>query len=103
MYFDIDRDALVAGWNLGFGKIVMTGNAYMLVDGDGTRHEFTGTTNIIGDSQEFEGCTTDGTFIDYRALGYRPGRGPTDGNMLNFPTGRVLLTAPPEIMPLTRF
>jgi RHS repeat-associated protein len=79
MYFDIDRDALVAGWNIGFGKIVMTGNAYMLVDGDGTRHEFTGITNIIADSQEFEGCTTDGTFIDYSARGYRPGRGPTDG------------------------
>src|SRR5262245_59029231 len=40
MYFDVDRDTLVAGWNLGFGKIVMTGNQYLLVDPDGTRHEF---------------------------------------------------------------
>jgi RHS repeat-associated protein len=101
MYFDIDRDTLAAGWNLGFGKIVMTGNQYMLVDGDGTRHEFTGITNIAGDYQEFHGCTTDGTFIDYRAGGYAPGKGPTDGKNIwhggyaQFPNGTTVSYASP--------
>jgi RHS repeat-associated protein len=74
----------------------MTGNQYMLVDGDGTRHEFTGITNIAGDYQEFEGCTTDGSFIDYTAGGYAPGRGPTDGKNIwhggyaEFPDGTTV-------------
>jgi hypothetical protein len=41
--FDVDRDTLVPGWNLGFGKIVMAGTSYMLIDADGTRHPFQGT------------------------------------------------------------
>src|SRR5262245_1669008 len=80
MYFDIDRDTLVAGWNIGFGKIVMPGNQYILIDADGTRHEFSGITDTsYGWFQFFSGRATDGTFIDYSAFGYRPGFGPTDG------------------------
>jgi hypothetical protein len=102
MYFDIDRDTLVAGWNLGFGKIAMTGNQYMLMDGDGTRHEFSGVTTPSGGGvwQFFAGRTTDGTFIDYSAQGPSPGNGPTDGrNIYNgvatFPDGtRVDYSAP---------
>jgi RHS repeat-associated protein len=102
MYFDIDRDTLVAGWNLGFGKIVITGNQYMLVDGDGTRHEFSGIITPSGGGvwQFFTGRTTDGTFIDYSAQGPSPGYGSTDGrNIYNgsasFPDGtHVSYSAP---------
>src|SRR5262245_16036174 len=75
--FDIDRDTLVPGWNLGFGKIVMAGDTYMLIDGDGTRHPYQGTLRRgfappAGALQTFEAFTTDGTFIDYYAEGYQP-------------------------------
>src|SRR5215475_6775630 len=81
MYFDIDRDTLVPGWNIGFGKIVMTGNQYMLIDADGARHEFTGiiSTDSYSYFQTFNGRTTDGTFIDYFAFGYKPERDQTGG------------------------
>ncbi|HZF38372.1 MAG TPA: hypothetical protein VE715_06100, partial [Blastocatellia bacterium] len=102
MYFDVDRDTLVAGWNLGFGKIVATGGQYMLVDGDGTRHEFSGIINLAGGGvwQFFAGRTTDGTFIDYSAQGPSPGNGSPGGvNVYNglatFPDGtRVDYSAP---------
>lgn len=76
MYFDIDRD-WIAGWSLGFGKITMAGNAYMLVDGDGTRHSFGGVSrgsfpSPYSSLQTYEGYTTDGTFINYYAEGYKP-------------------------------
>ncbi len=76
MYFDIDRDWL-PGWSLGFGKIVMAGNSYMLIDGDGTRHSYAGTyrgnfSSPLSSLQSFEAYTTDGTFIDYYAEGYKP-------------------------------
>jgi RHS repeat-associated protein len=75
--FDIDRDTLVAGWNLGFGKIAMAGDAYFLIDSDGTRHPYQGTLHgnfptPAGALQTFEGHTSDGTFIDYYAEGYKP-------------------------------
>jgi YD repeat-containing protein len=74
--FDIDRDTLVPGWNLGFGKIIMAGDTYFVMDSDGTRHPFEGTfhTNFPAPAtslQTFEGRTTDGTFIDYYAEGYK--------------------------------
>ena len=74
--FDIDRD-WIPGWSLGFGKIVMAGDTYMLIDGDGTRHPYQGTLrgNFPAPAtslQTFEGHTTDGTFIDYYAEGYKP-------------------------------
>jgi RHS repeat-associated protein len=75
--FDIDRDTLVPGWNLGFGKIVMAGDTYMLIDGDGTRHPYQGALRRgfpapYTSVQTFEAHTTDGTFIDYYAEGYKP-------------------------------
>jgi RHS repeat-associated protein len=75
--FDIDRDTLVPGWNLGFGKIVMAGDSYMLIDGDGTRHSYEGTLRRdfsppANSLQTFEAHTADGTFIDYYAEGYKP-------------------------------
>src|SRR5262245_23468363 len=74
---DIDRDWPFPGCNLGFGKIVMAGDTYMLIDGDGTRHPYEGTLRRnfappASSLQTFEGHTTDGTFIDYYAEGYQP-------------------------------
>jgi hypothetical protein len=68
--FDIDRDTLVPGWNLGFGKIIMAGDTYFVMDSDGARHPFEGTFHTdfpapATSLQTFEGRTTDGTFIDY--------------------------------------
>jgi hypothetical protein len=63
MTFDIDRD-WIAGWSLGFGKIVMAGDTYMLIDGDGTRHPYDGTLrrgfpSPASSLQSFEGHTTE--------------------------------------------
>src|SRR5262245_8889357 len=74
--FDIDRD-WIPGWSFGFGKIVMAGDTYMLIDGDGTRHPYEGTLRRTFPApftslQSFEAHTTDGTFIDYYAEGYQP-------------------------------
>jgi hypothetical protein len=74
--FDIDRE-MIPGFSLGFGKIVMAGDTYMLIDGDGTRHPYLGTLRRgfpapASSLQTFEGHTTDGTFIDYYAEGYQP-------------------------------
>jgi RHS repeat-associated protein len=74
--FDIDRD-WVPGWSLGFGKIVMAGDTYMLIDDDGARHPYEGTLRgsfpaPATSLQTFEAHTTDGTFIDYYAEGYKP-------------------------------
>jgi RHS repeat-associated protein len=74
---DIDRDTLVPGWNLGLGKIVMAGDTYFLIDSDGTRHPYNGTLRSdfpapATSLQTFEGRTTDGTFIDFYAEGYKP-------------------------------
>ena len=62
---------------LGFGKIVMAGDTYMLIDGDGTRHPYEGTLrgNFPAPAtslQTFEAHTTDGSFINYYAEGYKP-------------------------------
>lgn len=32
----------IAGWTFGFGKIVMAGTTYVMIDGDGTRHSYSG-------------------------------------------------------------
>jgi RHS repeat-associated protein len=75
---NIDREKLPGpGWTLGFGKIVMAGDSYMLIDGDGTRHPYDGTLrgNFPAPAtslQTFEAHTTDGSFIDYYAEGYKP-------------------------------
>jgi hypothetical protein len=75
MYFDVDRD-WVAGWILGFGKIVMAGTSYILMGGDGTRHSYSGLYRGSFDPpnsslQSFEAYTTDGSFINYYAEGYK--------------------------------
>ncbi|MBO0863084.1 MAG: Ig-like domain-containing protein, partial [Chloracidobacterium sp.] len=69
--FDIDHE-WSPGWSLGFGKIVMAGDAYVLIDGDGTRHPYQGTLRNSFPApatslETFEAHTTDGTFIDYYA------------------------------------
>src|SRR5262245_21689475 len=73
---NIDREA-IPGWSFGFGKIVMAGDNYMLIDGDGTRHSYEGILRRsfpapFSSLQSFEAHTTDGTFIDYYAEGYQP-------------------------------
>lgn len=68
MTFDIDRGfASVPGWTLGFGKIVGMGSegGCMVVDADGTRHGYTGNLTSWSTGIQFNGHTTDGTFIDY--------------------------------------
>lgn len=75
MYFDVDRD-WVPGWILGFGKIIMAGESYILVDGDGTRHPYSGKyrgrfSSPYSSLQTYEAYTTDGSFINYYAEGYK--------------------------------
>jgi YD repeat-containing protein len=77
MYFDIDQDWPAPGWSLGFGKIVMAGADFILIEGDGTRHSFDGVRrgsfpSPYSSLQTFEGYTTDGSFIDYYAEAYKP-------------------------------
>jgi hypothetical protein len=63
--YDMDKDWLSPGWNIGFGKIVNIINGGIVqFDADGTRRFFAGTIN--GNSPDtviFEGQSTDGTFI----------------------------------------
>ncbi len=75
MYFDVDRD-WVPGWILGFGKIIMAGESYIMVDGDGTRHPYSGKyrggfSSPYSSLQTYEAYTTDGSFINYYAEGYK--------------------------------
>lgn len=65
--FDIDRDWPAPGWNIGFGRIVSMGTdrGFMLIDGDGTRHGYTGNALAPSGWQYFTGKTIDGTFTDY--------------------------------------
>lgn len=75
MYFDIDGD-YIPGWNFGFGRIVTAGNGYMLIDADGTRHSYNGNpwsySSPNTSLQGFDGYTSDGSFINYFARGYKP-------------------------------
>jgi hypothetical protein len=75
-YFDVDRD-WVPGWIFGFGKIVMAGTSYVLIGADGARHPYSGRSH--GDFpapytslQTYEAYTTDGSYINYYAEGYKP-------------------------------
>lgn len=75
MYFDVDRD-WVPGWILGFGKMIMAGESYILVDADGTRHPYAGKyrdnfSSPYSSLQTFEAYTNDGSFINYYAEGYK--------------------------------
>jgi RHS repeat-associated protein len=69
--FDIDHDWPAPGWSLGFGKLIRTSwsAAAMLIDADGTRHPFMGTSTTYSSGfWTFDGHTTDGTFIDYSVV-----------------------------------
>lgn len=60
--YDADGDFPAPGWSLGFGRLVRLGaEAVMIVDGDGTRHAFSG----VRTGSIFTGYTTDGTYLDY--------------------------------------
>lgn len=65
--FDIDHDWPAAGWSIGFGRIVSRGTdrGFMIIDGDGTRHGYTGNALAPSGWQYFTGKTIDGTFTDY--------------------------------------
>jgi RHS repeat-associated protein len=67
--FDIDRDWPAPGWSLGFGKIVGIGvdKGSMIVEPDGTRRSYAGTVYYGPNLNytDFDGHTTDGSFIDY--------------------------------------
>ena len=67
--YDIDRGWPGPGWSLGFGKIMWMGSGgAMLVDADGTRHNYSGQVIYYNDATQstyFTLHTTDGTFIDY--------------------------------------
>ncbi len=71
MSYDSDRGFPAPGWSLGFGKIMFMGTqgGCMLVDADGTKHGYEGTTSTFNSgntsSTNFSGHTADGTFIDY--------------------------------------
>jgi len=71
MSYDSDRGFPAPGWSLGFGKMMFMGSqgGCMLVDADGTRRSYTGSTSTYNytnsSSNNFTGHTADGTFIDY--------------------------------------
>ncbi|MCZ7571577.1 MAG: hypothetical protein M5U01_23765 [Ardenticatenaceae bacterium] len=72
--YDIDFDWPAPGWSLGFGRMVRMDAVYegvMLVDGDGTRHPFTGDLLFdLNGEKWFRGRTTDGSLIDYVFVTY---------------------------------
>ena len=76
--YDIDRDWPAPGWNLGFGKMQALGiyNGSIMIDGDGTRHPYTGNITIYNWGTTGVFHTTDGTLVDYQ---YQTG---TNGIML---------------------
>jgi RHS repeat-associated protein len=66
--YDIDRGFPAPGWSLGFGKMLDMGARSMMVEPDGTRHDFDGTITTWGTTySNFTGYTTDGTFINYNS------------------------------------
>ena len=72
--YDIDRGWPAPGWSLGLGKLLAMGvyNGTMIVDGDGTRHSFTGSITIFNWGTIGVLHTTDGSLIDYK---YQSGTG----------------------------
>lgn len=62
--YDMDKDWLSPGWNIGFGKIINVINGGIVqVDADGTRRFFAGPLTGANDLITFEGQSTDGSFI----------------------------------------
>ena len=97
--FDPDNGWPASGWSLGFGKLVRMVDANstmaMLIDSDGTRHSFSGSTA----ADTFSAHTTDGSLIDYTVdLPERssPRRNYGIGSaVVRYPNGTVILyTAP---------
>jgi hypothetical protein len=51
-----------------------TASGTMIVDSDGTRHSYAGTLHNYGEAGfDFDGHTTDGTFIDYYTYSWADG------------------------------
>ena len=97
--FDMDEDWLAPGWLLGFGKLIRLGFGAqtLLVDGDGTKHPFTGTTQEIrADYWRYSAHTTDGTLIDYTVdlAGQRRG---IYSAWVNHPNGTVVEYRPIDV------
>lgn len=69
--YDSDKGFPAPGWSLGFGKMMRmgSGGGCMMVDADGTRRSFTGSSSAYSYngyySNYFSGHTADGSFVDY--------------------------------------
>ena len=62
--YDLDKDWLSPGWNIGFGKIVNIINGGIVqFDADGTRRFYSGPISGANDAVTFQGQSTDGSFI----------------------------------------
>jgi hypothetical protein len=102
--YDMDSDWPAPGWSFSLPRLAVLGSGgAMLIEGDGTRHPFTGTTtNTQGQTDyRFEGYTTDGSFIRYRTLGGGGAVQYPDGTTVGFEgrlnsTGVGMLSRPPS-------
>ncbi len=71
MSYDADKGFPAPGWSLGFGKMMYVGTegGCMMISADGTRHGYAGiSSNYVNGTygtNNFNGHTADGTFIDY--------------------------------------
>lgn len=93
MYFDVDRD-WIPGWIFGFGKIIMAGTSYILADGDGARHPYSGLyrgsfSSPYSSLQTYEAYTTDGSFINYYAEGYKAEFDNSGGHNIRYAWARL--------------
>jgi RHS repeat-associated protein len=83
--YDIDKDWPAPGWSFSLPRMAVLGpEGAMLLEGDGTRHPFTGNTTYTPGQLDhrFEGNTTDGAFIRYTANG--------DTGFAYYPDGTVV-------------
>ena len=89
--FNIDRDWPAPGWSLGFGKLIGMGayNGTMLIDADGTRHAYSGSSQIYSYGTHFTGNSIDGTFIDYYSYASGAGQNLSSG-WAKYPNGTVV-------------
>ncbi len=95
MIYDADKGYPAPGWTLGFGKLVYVGTSggCMMADANGTRHGYTGTvTSSTGSSTwvDFDGNTSDGTFIDYECQHYSSSTGSSLYGSAKLPNGTVI-------------
>ena len=93
MIYDADKGFPAPGWSLGFGKMVFMGTngGCMMIDADGTRHGYTGSTSTYTygstTSTTFNGHTADGTFIDYNCYYSSKTSGKTLSGAVSLPNG----------------